>query len=392
MHKCGSHDHLPDHGDEHVHGPDCDHVHETPGHDFWLDAPPILPMQLPGNESVADLIDNGFAHSGFNGRRLAEGAQLYARMIDANATVALTVAGAMAPIGLGGAFISLIERGFVDFMIATGANLYHDLHLAYGFPMVQGSAEVDDNALAEDGVARIFDVFIGEEDTLMATDNKVLELLKGFDLSKPFSTARMHHYMGKSLWKQAPHPEKSFVAIAAKYDVPIYTSSPGDSSIGMNLIIPHMFDKPVMLNPVLDVIETAAIVRDADLNGVVEIGGGSPKNFYLQTQPTLHQILMDTSKGGHDFFLQLTADAPHWGGLSGATPGEARSWGKLKDAYVNNVVVYSCASISFPIIAQYALMRSKPRTPRRLFNRLEEMTASLRDAAKKSRANAAASR
>lgn len=389
MHKCGGQDHHHGHEDEHVHGPECDHGHETPGHDFWLDAPPIQAMQLAGNESVADLIDNGFAHSGFNGRRLAEGAQLYARMIDTNATVALTVAGAMAPIGLGGAFISLIERGFVDFMIATGANLYHDLHLAYGFPMVQGSAEVDDNALAEDGVARIFDVFIGEEDTLMATDNTVLELLKGFDLFTPFSTARMHHYMGRSLWKQAPHPEKSFVAVAAKYDVPIYTSSPGDSSIGMNLIIPHMFDKPIMLNPVLDVIETAAIVRDADLNGVVEIGGGSPKNFYLQTQPTLHQILKDPSKGGHDFFLQLTADAPHWGGLSGATPGEARSWGKLKDAYVNNVVVYSCASITFPLIAQYALMRSKPRNPRRLMNRIDELSQSLREAAKVSRSQAA---
>jgi len=167
--------------------------------------------------------------------------------------------------------------------------------------------------------------------------------------------------------------------------VPIYTSSPGDSSIGMNLIIPHMFDKPVALNPVLDVIETAAIVRDADLNGVVEIGGGSPKNFYLQTQPTLHQILMDPSKGGHDFFLQLTTDAPHWGGLSGATPGEARSWGKVKDAYVNNVVVYSCASITFPLIAQYALTRCKARTPRRLMTRLDEISTSLREAAKISR-------
>jgi len=175
------------------------------------------------------------------------------------------------------------------------------------------------------------------------------------------------------------------VAAAAKFDVPVYTSSPGDSSIGMNLIVPHLFDKPVMLNPVLDVIETAAIVRDADLNGVVEIGGGSPKNFYLQTQPTLHQILMDASKGGHDFFLQLTTDAPHWGGLSGATPGEARSWGKLKDAVKNNVVVYSCASITFPLIAQYALVRAKPRPHRRLYDRLDEMAEALRDAAKKCR-------
>ena len=173
------------------------------------------------------------------------------------------------------------------------------------------------------------------------------------------------------------------VAAAAKFDVPIYTSSPGDSSIGMNLIVPHLFDKPVMLNPVLDVIETAAIVRDAKINGVVEIGGGSPKNFYLQTQPTLHQILMDPSKGGHDYFLQLTTDAPHWGGLSGATPGEARSWGKIKDAYANNVVVYSCASITFPLIAQYVLCRAKPRPLRRLYGRLDELVEAMRDFARR---------
>jgi len=346
-----------------------------------LDAPAIEPLRLGGNENVADLIDHCFSHSGFNGRKLAEGAKLYARMLEADATVALTVAGAMTPIGIGGVISSLIERGFVDFIIATGANLYHDLHLAYAFPMVQGSADVDDNVLADEGVARIFDVFIGEEDTLMATDNKVLELIQGFDLTKPFSTARLHHHMGRMLWEKSPHPEKSMVAAAAKFDVPIYTSSPGDSSIGMNLIVPHLFDKPVMLNPVLDVIETAAIVRDADINGVVEIGGGSPKNFYLQTQPTLHQILMDRSKGGHDYFLQLTTDAPHWGGLSGATPGEARSWGKLKDAFINNVVVYSCASITFPLIAQYVLVRSEPRRHRRLFTRLDEMTEALRSAA-----------
>lgn len=173
------------------------------------------------------------------------------------------------------------------------------------------------------------------------------------------------------------------LASAATHDIPIYTSAPGDSSIGMNLIVPQLFDREVRLNPMLDVIETAAIVRDADRNGVVEIGGGSPKNFYLQTQPTLHQILMDKSKGGHDYFLQLTTDSPHWGGLSGATPGEARSWGKLKDARINNVVVYSCASLTFPLIAQYVLMRAKPRRLRRLYRRLPDLTQKLRRAAEK---------
>ena len=361
----------------------CQKDKSNTSHSDLLGGRSIEPLQLSGNETVAKMIDEVFAGSGFNGRRLAEGAQLYAKMLEENATVALTIAGAMTPIGMSGVFISLIENGFVDFIISTGANLYHDLHRPFDFPMVQGSPDVDDNLLGDAGVARIYDVFIGDDDTLMATDKVILEAARTLDTTKPFSTATLHHRLGQLVAERAPHPEKSFVAAAAKHDVPIYTSSPGDSSIGMNLIVPHLFDAPVHLNPLLDVIETAAIVRDADRNGVVEIGGGSPKNFYLQTQPTLHQILLDKSKGGHDYFLQLTTDSPQWGGLSGATPSEARSWGKLKDAHKNNVVVYSCASITFPLIAQYVLTRCKPRPQRRLFGRLDEMCDALKKAGKR---------
>ncbi len=348
----------------------------------WLDGPPIEPLMLEGNEAVADLIDHVFARSGFNARRLAEGARLYARMLEADATVCLTVAGAMTPIGMSGVFISLIERGFVDFIISTGANLFHDLARPFEFPMVQGRPDVDDNVLADNGVARIYDVFISNDDTLGASDEVIHETVDRLDTSKPFSTAVLHHKLGELVGEKAPHPEKSMLAAATKYDVPIYTPSPGDSAIGMNLIIPQMFKKPIHLNPLLDVIETAAIVRQAKRNGVVEIGGGSPKNFYLQTQPTIHQMLLDKSKGGHDFCLQLTTDSPHWGGLSGATHAEARSWGKVQDAYKDNLVVYSCASITFPLIAQYALARVKPRKHRRLFPRIDEMTEALTKAAR----------
>ena len=355
------------------HDKDC-----CPGASRWLDGRPIEPLELAGNEDTADFVDRVFARSGFNARKLAEGARLYTRMLGADATVGLTLAGAMTPIGMSGVVIALIEKGFVDFIISTGANLYHDLHRPFDFPVVQGNTRVDDNALADNGVARIYDTFIADDETLMATDAVILDALAHIDTSRPFSTATLHHKLGEMVGQQAPHPEKSMLAVAAKYDVPIYTSAPGDSSIGMNLIVPHMFDRPFLIDPSLDVIETAAIVRDANKNGVVVVGGGSPKNFYLQTQPTLHQMLLDTSKGGHDFFLQLTTDSPHWGGLSGATPSEARSWGKLKDAYENNVVVYSCASITFPLIAQYVLVRAKSRAHRRLFTRLEELTEILR--------------
>ena len=129
-------------------------------------------------------------------------------------------------------------------------------------------------------------------------------------------------------------------------------------------------------------IKTAAIVRAAQKNGAVAVGGGSPKNFHLQTQPTLAQILRDQTKGGHDYFIQLTTDSPQWGGLSGATLQEAKSWGKIKDAKINNVVVYSCASISFPILCQYALASNKPRRHRRLYGQLEEVVSELVKAAK----------
>jgi deoxyhypusine synthase len=355
--------------------PDC------PGSAAWLDGPLIEPLVLPGNESVADMIDNVFAKSGFNARRLAEGAQLYARMLEADATVCVTLAGAMTPVGVGGIVISLIEKGLVDFIISTGANVFHDIQRPFGFPMVQGSPDVDDNVLAEAGVARIYDVFIPNDDELGGADAIVHDAVAALDSSKPFSTAVLHHKLGELVWEKARYPEKSMVAAAAKYDVPVYCSAPGDSAIAMNMAVAQILTKPIQLNPLLDVIETAAIVRDAAINGVVEIGGGSPKNFFLQTQPMLQQMLFDKSKGGHDFCLQLTADPPHWGGLSGATPSEARSWGKIRDARINNVVVYSCATVTFPLIAQYVLARVKPRPHRRLFARVGEMVGALRKAA-----------
>lgn len=344
----------------------------------------INPLNLTGNERVADMIDHVYAHSGFNGRRLADAAQLYRRMIEEGATIAVTLSGAMTPIGMSGVLNSLVERGFIDFVISTGANLYHDLHRPFDMPVTQGSPDVDDNDLNAKDVVRIYDVFIAGEKTLLATDRIIVDVASRFDMSRPFSTARFHHALGHEVRRLAPYPRRSFLAVAAEYDLPIYTSSPGDSSIGMNLIVPHLLGRDVHLNPILDVIETAAIVRDADANGVIEIGGGSPKNFYMQTQPTLHQILYDTTKGGHDYFIQLTVDAPHWGGLSGATASESKSWGKVKDARKNNVVVYSCASLTFPLIAQYVLERCEPRTPRRLYARIDEMVEVLRTNARRS--------
>ena len=338
----------------------------------------IEPLKLVGNEKVSDFINNVFGDSGYNARRLSEACNIYSKMIKEDATICLTLAGAMTPIGMSGPVITMIEAGFIDFIISTGANLYHDLHRAYNMPMVQGQVDVDDYELNKNGVARIYDVFIEDDETMLPTDKCILNAIEGTNFDKPISSAELHKIIGEEVLKTTPDAHKSILATAAKHNVPIYTSSPGDSSIAMNLTRPYLFGHKVIIDPILDVIETTAIIRAAKKNGVVIVGGGSPKNFYLQTQPTLWQIFLDNSRGGHDYFIQLTTDSPHWGGLSGATPQEAKSWGKIKDPEKNSAVVYSCASITFPLLCQATLMQNKKKPPKGIYTKRQALTEDLK--------------
>ncbi len=347
----------------------------------YLSRPPVEPMRLRPGMSVVDLVDVYRRAGAFNGGRLAEACDLLGRMIDAQATIALTVTGAMAPAGVGGAIQAMIEAGFVDLVIATGANLYHDLHFALKLPVVQGHFQVDDRELYRAGIERIYDIFITEK-SLLDTDAFVREALEKAppELHGRISTAKLHHYLGHLVLQGAPLPEKSWVATAAKYDVPVFTSSPGDSSIGMNVAAMKLRGGETTIDPDLDVLESTAIVFEAKRNGVVILGGGSPKNFYLQTQPTLWQIL-DLNRGGHEYVLQISTDSPQWGGLSGATPSEAISWGKVQaDMLKNHVVVYSDATVAAPLLFAHALSTRKKRKPKRLFRRVPELYAKLQKA------------
>ena len=331
----------------------------------------IEPLPIEKVHDVSGFIENIFGKSGFNARRLAEACSIYRTMLEDDTTICLSLAGAMTPIGMSGPLIQLMETGCVDFIISTGANLYHDLHRAFDMPMFQGSPHADDDKLREEGLARILDVYINDDETMLPTDHVIVESVLDKEFDKPISSADLNECIGRHVLKTAQHPEKSFVACAATNGVPIYTPSPADSSIGMNLIVPHLFGKKIPLDPLLDIVETTAIVRAAKKNGVVIVGGGAPKNFYMQTQPVLWQILQDNS-GGHDYFIQLTTDSPEYGGLSGATPQEAVSWGKIKDAHQNCVVVNSCCSISFPLLSKYAIDLKLNREKKRLLTKKAE--------------------
>jgi deoxyhypusine synthase len=333
-----------------------------------------------GSADIRRLVDQGF--QAFNAGRLSEACHVYADKMLAPAsdtTIGLTIAGALTPAGLGGCVIELMERGLVDFVVSTGANLYHDLHYALNFTLHRGSPFLDDVALHADGVIRIYDVLFPAQ-VLLETDAYIRDFLTRHEFDGPIASAALHDAIGQDLMARHPGCESySVVACAAATGVPLYTSSPGDSSIGMNLASHELLGGGgCQIDSNRDVNEVAAIILDGTRNGCVILGGGSPKNFYLQGQPTLWEIY-GIPKGGNDYFVQITTDQVVWGGLSGATPSEAVSWGKINPGMLPDTVVAYCDStIAFPILCEYVVgSEHNRRQPRRLVDRRGEMMAEL---------------
>ena len=330
-------------------------------------------------------MDEGF--QAFNAARLGEACRIFTdKMLlpEHDTTIGLTIAGAMTPAGLGGCVVELMERGLVDFIISTGANLYHDLHYALNFTLHRGSPFVNDVELYEDGVIRIYDVLFPAT-VLLETDLYIREFLVRSGMNGPVSTAEFHYALGRDLMAQHPGCEQySIVAAAAATGVPLYTSSPGDSSIGMNIAFHELMnDSHLMIDPNKDVNEVCAFILAGKKNGCVILGGGSPKNFYLQGQPTLWEVY-GIPKSGNDYFIQITTDSVVWGGLSGATPAEAVSWGKINPGVLPDTAVAYCDStIAFPLFCEYAVGCEHSRRPRKeLVHRRDALVATLKQEAK----------
>ena len=351
----------------------------------FLTGKPIRYYRPRGSAEIRQLIDDGF--QAFNAGRLSEACAIFAdKMLapDHDTTIGLTIAGAMTPAGLGGCVIEMMERGLVDFIISTGANLYHDLHYAMNFTLRRGSPFVDDRELYEEGVIRIYDVLF-PADVLLETDAYIRDFIVRSKLNDPISTSEFHYRLGEDLRAKFPGCEDySVVAHASKSGVPIYTSSPGDSSIGMNIAYHELMnDSRFMIDPNKDVNEVCAIVLAGQRNGCVILGGGSPKNFYLQAQPTLWEVY-GIPKGGNDYFIQITTDQVVWGGLSGATPSEAVSWGKVNPGVLPDTVVAYCDStIAFPLFCEYAVGSAHGRRRRKeLVHKRDALVAALKTEAK----------
>lgn len=345
----------------------------------------IDPAPVPPMVSAADLIDSAFLS--YNAGRLREGCQLFTqRMLDDTTTVGLALSGALTPAGLGmSCLVPLVEAGFIDWIISTGANLYHDAHYALGMDLYQAGPSLPDLELRENQVIRIYDIVFDYEN-LLGTDKFFRTLCRGEAFQQTFGTAEFHYLIGKYLAEreeQTGVKGKNLLAAAYRCGVPIFTSSPGDSSIGMNLAALQLEGSKLAIDPLRDVNQSAAIVWEAKASGgasgVLILGGGSPKNFMLQTEPQIQEVL-GLLEAGHDYFLQFTDARPDTGGLSGATPSEAMTWGKVDpDKLPGTVTCYVDSTIALPLLTAYALSRRQPRPLKRIMERMPELTRKLQE-------------
>jgi deoxyhypusine synthase len=368
----------------------------------FLSGKKIDPAPIHSKTTIAELVDEAFL--AYNGARLREACRLFTKkMLEPEVTVGVSLTGALTPAGLGiSSLIPLIKAGFIDWIISTGANLYHDTHFAIGLSMHQGNSQTSDIVLREEEVVRIYDIFF-DYSVLLDTDAFFRKIIEAEEFQRPMSTAEFHYLCGRYVHERERAlglKDKSLLGVAYEYGVPIYTSSPGDSSIGMNVAAKALQGFKLAFDPSLDVNETAAIVLAAKrnagektkgrkkrkgLSAVFILGGGSPKNFMLQTEPQIQEVL-GIDERGHDYFLQITDARPDTGGLSGATPGEAVSWGKVDpDRLPDAVVCYVDSTVALPIITAYALATHQPRKPKRLYERRDEFMKLLVSEYKKSK-------
>ncbi len=345
----------------------------------------IAPVPIPKEIGVVDLIDNYF--TAYNSARLREACQLLTQdILKEGVTVGVSLSGAMTPAGFGVSVLApLIRNGFIDWMISTGANLYHDMHYGLGFDMFAGNPFLNDVKLRQESTIRIYDI-IFSYNVLLETDAFVRKILQAEPFQKRMGTAEFHYLLGKyvrEVEQQLGIKNSCLLATAYECGVPIYTSSPGDSSIGMNVAALALEGSELILDPAIDVNETAAIAYHArqaqGRSAAVIIGGGSPKNFLLQTQPQIHEVL-GLEERGHDYFVQFTDARPDTGGLSGATPSEAVSWGKIDPQELpSTIVCYTDSTIALPLVTAYIINRCQPRPLKRLYDKRQKMLDKLQE-------------
>ena len=304
---------------------------------------PVEPVTVNPHASADELLAR-MEKISFQGRNLATARRIWERMLGDDCTIFLGAAGALSAGGLRLVIAHLIEHRYVDCLVSTGANLYHDLHETRGRRHYIGSPRANDAVLQRDRIDRVYDTYASEEEFI---DND--EWIAAFVLElerRPYSSREFLYLLGKYLWEMTGR--EGILTAAYRADVPIFCPAIADSSIGMGLSQARHRDPAAgHLDVIGDIIESANLVIRRPRTASVVLGGGTPKNFI--NQATVQAEFYDDRVGGHRYALQIVTDVPQFGGASGASLEEAQSWGKLAtDA--EQVTVHSDVTIALPIL------------------------------------------
>jgi deoxyhypusine synthase len=313
---------------------------------------PTRPFDPVGAVSASEVLER-MQGTAFQGKQLGLAFEVWKKMLGDNCTIMMGMSGAMVPAGMRRLVVRMIENRLIDCLVSTGANFFHDLHETKGNYHYQGSHQMDDVALGEALIDRMYDV-LADEEKFRQHDQWIGRFAASLDQTRPYTTREFLNLLGLELAKHSK--EDGIVTAAAKAGIPLYCPAVADSSIGIG-IAANRYEggNRFTFDVIGDVVETARIVAESKNTGVIYFGGGTPKNFVQQTEVTA--IIMNSGVTGHKYAVQCVTDSPHWGGLSGCTFEEAQSWGKIaKDASM--VTCHSDSTIAMPILVS-ALLQQK---------------------------------
>jgi deoxyhypusine synthase len=305
---------------------------------------PVEPFAVESGLTIDQVLQRMEGIS-FQGRNLAVAHRIWHKMLDDDVTIFLGMAGALSAGGLRLVVAHLIAHRYVDCLVSTGANLYHDLHETRGFRHYQGSPDVDDAALAHDRVDRVYDTF-ASEDEFVGNDEWIADFAATLE-PRPYTTREFLYGLGRRLW--AITKRDGILTAAYRANVPIFCPAIADSSIGMGLSQARQKSpRAAQIDVIGDIVESANIMIKRPGTASIVLGGGTPKNFI--NQASVQAEYYSPAVGGHRYALQIVTDVPHFGGASGSSLEEAQSWGKLATDS-DRVSVLSDATIALPLLA-----------------------------------------
>lgn len=323
---------------------------------------PVRAIDLTKTESLTDIVE-AYKNMSIQARRIGECADVYANMLTdkKRPTVFLGIAGPLIAGGLRKVFRDMIEFGIVDAVVSTGAILYQDLYQAHGYKHYKGSPNADDAFLREHLVNRIYDTYVDDE-AFVKLDSWVGHFADTLE-ARPYSSREFLYELGKTI--QDPY---SILGTAAKRNIPVFAPALNDSSIGIGLTDYYHIkttlgeQKRMSIDPIRDNYELTQIVVRSKATSAVYVAGGVPKNYINDS--VVMAYIFGKITGGHTYAFQVTTDVPHWGGLSGSTLDEAKSWGKI-NAKAKRAMAFVEPTVSLPLIVgsvlQKKLWKDRPR-------------------------------